>query len=58
MNKRANEDSQTKQEPAARSSTTSEQQHALKLQAAQDALDRLYFKNSNEICTEFSTRVN
>jgi len=57
MNKRANQDSQAEQEPAAKRSITSAQLHALKLQAAQDALDRLDYKTANEICTEVSTRI-
>jgi len=41
MNKRANEDAQSEQELSAKRSITSEQQHALRLKEAQDALDRL-----------------
>jgi len=54
MNKRDNEHSQAEQEPAAKRSITSEQQQALKLQAAQDAFDRLDQKTANETCAEVS----
>jgi len=45
MNKRANEDAQV-DEPAAKRSITSDQQHAIKLREAQDALDRLDYKTA------------
>jgi len=57
MSKRANEHSQAEQEPAAKRSITSEQHHALKLQAAQDALDRLDHKTASELYTEVSSVI-
>lgn len=56
MTKRANEDSQA-EEPSAKRSITSEQHHALKLLAAQDALNRMDFKTTNEICKEVSKKI-
>jgi len=51
--KRSSEDSQS-EELSAKRSITSEQQHALKLKEAQDALNRLDYKTAEELCTKAS----
>jgi len=56
MNKRAIEYSSQSEAPVAKRSITSEQQHALKLQEAQHALDRLDYKTTEEMCTKVSKR--
>jgi len=52
--KRTNEDSAVEGGPAAQRPAISEQQDALKLQEAQEALARLNYKSAEQVCTQVS----
>lgn len=56
MAKRVNEHSSQSEAPSAKRSITSEQQQALKVQEAQDALDKLDYKTTEGLCTKVSER--